>query len=120
MSRAGNHYAEVRKSGRNYRVYYLDELILQCDRALSLEEHHYGSDFPAVIYFPADAVAGLETSETDHSTYCPIKGDASYWSYRDAHNAIWCYRDPLPGVAAIKDHFAFDQAKGFRVTFDSA
>ncbi|MBV9139145.1 MAG: DUF427 domain-containing protein, partial [Hyphomicrobiales bacterium] len=39
------------------------------------------------------------------------KGDASYFSIvvdgQVSENAVWTYENPLPGVAAIKDHLAF-------------
>ncbi len=114
------HYARSELSDLTYRVFYRDELILESNQAVKLEEHYDGTDYPAVIYFPADAVAQLDTLRTERSTYCPIKGDASYWSYRDADNGIWCYENPLPNVELIKNRFAFDQGKGFRVTTGSA
>ena len=120
MDRDKTHYARCEPSSSTYRVYYRDELILESNKAVKLEEHHDGADYPAVIYFPADTLAVLEATRTAHRSFCPIKGDASYWSYRDADNGIWCYEDPLPGVALIENRFTFDQGKGFRVTAESA
>lgn len=109
------HYATTAAADRVYRVFYGDEMILESKRAVLLEEHHDGKDYPAVVYFPADDVAALYAEKTELSTHCPIKGVASYWSFRDAVNGIWCYQDPLPPVKMIRDHFAFDQGKGFEV-----
>jgi uncharacterized protein (DUF427 family) len=43
---------------------------------------------------------------TDHSTHCPFKGDASYWSLRVgdrvAENAVWAYEDPLPDAEWLR------------------
>ena len=48
---------------------------------------------------------------TSHSTHCPFKSDANYYSLkvdgRIAEKAVWTYEDPFPAVAAIKDHLAF-------------
>ena len=48
---------------------------------------------------------------TDHQTYCPFKGEASYWTLRVnggvTENAVWSYEDPLIEVAGIKDYVAF-------------
>lgn len=118
MQRDKPHYARIEESDLVHRVFYRDEQIVETDRALRLEEHYDGKDYPAVVYFPADALEQLATVRTERSTHCPIKGDASYWSYRDADNGIWCYEDPLPQVALIKNRFAFDQNRGFRVTAD--
>jgi len=42
---------------------------------------------------------------TDHSTRCPWKGEASYWSVRVgehvAENAVWGYLDPIDGAPPI-------------------
>ena len=48
---------------------------------------------------------------TSHSSYCPFKGDASYFSIPSggvrSTNAVWAYETPYPAVAEIKDHVAF-------------
>ena len=48
---------------------------------------------------------------SERTTYCPYKGDASYYSIpgddERGINAVWFYADPYPAVAAIKDHVAF-------------
>ena len=48
---------------------------------------------------------------SSHETYCPYKGDASYYSLRDdersADDAVWTYRTPYDAVAEIADHVAF-------------
>jgi uncharacterized protein (DUF427 family) len=51
-------------------------------------------------------------SRTDHTTYCPFKGDCSYYSLpgdddERGLNAVWTYEAPFPAVAAIKDYLAF-------------
>jgi uncharacterized protein (DUF427 family) len=48
---------------------------------------------------------------SDHTSYCPYKGEASYYSVMPGGersvNAIWTYETPYPSVVAIKDHVAF-------------
>ena len=48
---------------------------------------------------------------TEHHTYCPYKGTASYWSIavgdRLSENAVWAYPEPFDEVAALKDYVAF-------------
>ena len=50
-------------------------------------------------------------TRTDHVTYCPYKGDCSYFSIplggARSINAVWSYGMPYPAVSAIKDHLAF-------------
>src|ERR1700721_4262730 len=73
--------------------------------ALRLAEASY----PAAFYIPrADAdMAALVRS--DHHTYCPYKGECSYFSIPGERgtNVVWSYEAPYPAVAAIKDHLAF-------------
>ena len=50
-------------------------------------------------------------ARTAHTTYCPFKGDCSYYSLAEGgeggENAVWTYEAPFDAVAAIKDHLAF-------------
>ena len=47
-------------------------------------------------------------ARTTHSTHCPFKGDASYYSLKGgAENAAWSYESPYDEMAAIKGHLAF-------------
>jgi uncharacterized protein (DUF427 family) len=52
-----------------------------------------------------------QLARTDRTTYCPYKGDATYFSIpvggERAGNAVWTYETPYPAVADIKDHLAF-------------
>ena len=114
MSESPAHYATTRPAGRKYRVIYAGRAIVESDAAIELREHYAGRDYDPVIYFPAAAIAGLDTSASARTTRCPIKGEASYLNLGDVADAIWCYREPLAGVAAIEDHYAFDPGKGFR------
>ena len=115
MAEESGHYAKTRASDQAYQVFFNGQLILESSRVVLLDEHYNGKDFPAVVYFPKADIDSLETTDSDLSTYCPIKGDASYRNYQDIDNGIWCYREPVEAVSQIKNHFAFDQGKGFQV-----
>jgi uncharacterized protein (DUF427 family) len=83
------------------------EVVADTAGALVLREASY----PAVYYVPrADAAMDL-LEATDHSTHCPYKGDASYFTIsaggRHAANAVWSYEQPYPAVMAIRDYLAF-------------
>ena len=75
--------------------------------ALTLRE----STYPAVQYIPLKDVDMSLLEPTDHSTYCPYKGDCAYYSIPiggdKSVNAVWTYEVPFAAVAEIKDHFAF-------------
>ena len=75
--------------------------------ALTLRE----STYPPVQYIPLKDVDMSLLERTDHSTYCPYKGDCVYYSIPlggdKSVNAVWIYEVPFAAVAEIKDHFAF-------------
>jgi uncharacterized protein (DUF427 family) len=82
-------------------------VIADSKKALTLREGSY----PAVLYIPRADVDLSLLERTEHSTYCPYKGDCAYYSIplggmRSA-NAVWTYEVPLAAVAEIKDHLAF-------------
>lgn len=88
------------------------ELIADTTSALGLQE----ASLPLVQYIPLADVVAERLTPTDTSTYCPFKGDASYYSVTTSagdtvQDAIWTYRQPYPAVAAIAGHVAFYSSK---------
>ncbi len=82
-------------------------LIADTREALILQEASY----PPVQYIPRKDVDMNLLQRTDHSSYCPFKGDASYYSIPSGGdksvNAVWSYENPYPAVSQIKDYVAF-------------
>jgi uncharacterized protein (DUF427 family) len=76
-------------------------------RALTLQE----ADYEPVAYIPLEDVDRSLLEPTDHSSYCPFKGDANYYSVpaggERSANAVWEYRSPYPAVDQIAGHVAF-------------
>jgi uncharacterized protein (DUF427 family) len=83
------------------------QVVADTRDALTLQE----STYPAVQYIPRKDVDMSLLERTDHSTYCPYKGECSYYSIpaggNKSINAVWSYETPYPAVAEIKDHLAF-------------
>jgi uncharacterized protein (DUF427 family) len=75
--------------------------------ALTLREASY----PPVQYVPREDVDMALLARTDRVTYCPYKGDCSYFSIpaggERAVNAVWTYESPYPAVDVIKEYVAF-------------
>ena len=75
--------------------------------ALTLREASY----PPVQYIPRKDVDMSLLQRSDHTSHCPYKGEASYYSIpgggERSRNAIWTYETPNPAVANIRDHMAF-------------
>jgi uncharacterized protein (DUF427 family) len=69
------------------------------------------ADYPAVRYIPLTDVDRTLLAPSDASTYCPYKGDASYWSITAdpdrGEDAVWFYDQPHAAVQEIRDHVAF-------------
>jgi uncharacterized protein (DUF427 family) len=84
-----------------------ERTVADTTSALTLQEASY----PAVQYVPLADVDQSVLERTDHATYCPYKGDASYYSLiadGETHdNAVWTYETPYDAVAPIAGHVAF-------------
>jgi len=80
-------------------------VVADSRRALALREASY----PPVLYVPRDDADLSLLERTDHTTHCPYKGDAAYYSIPGGggRNAVWTYEAPHHAVAPIKDHLAF-------------
>ena len=81
--------------------------VAESTRALRLEEKGY----PPVYYLPrTDADMSLLVRTTQY-TYCPYKGDCTYYSIpvggAKSEYAVWTYEKPYEAVADIKEHLAF-------------
>src|SRR4051794_10551739 len=84
-----------------------ERTIADTTSALTLQEASY----PAVQYLPLADVDATVLERTDRATYCPYKGDASYYSLvadgETRDNAVWTYETPYDAVAPIAGHVAF-------------
>jgi uncharacterized protein (DUF427 family) len=89
------------------RVRIQDHVIGASDRALVLKE----ADYPPVFYIPREDVESAFLSKTAHTSHCPYKGDASYYSLfingALVENAAWSYEQPYPAMEAIRGMLAF-------------
>ena len=102
-----DHPITIEHNGQRVVVKVAGKVIADSRDALALKEASY----PVVQYIPRKDVDMSLLERTDHTTYCPYKGDCSYYSIplggaRTA-NAVWTYEAPYAAVAEIKDHVAF-------------
>ena len=100
------------------RVKVAGKTIAESTRALRLEEKGY----PPVYYLPrGDADISMLVRTTKY-TYCPYKGDCTYYSIpiggTKSEYAVWTYETPHESMATIKEYLAFDPARvdGIEVT----
>jgi len=102
------HPITIRPTGSQVTVRVDGTVVAQTDAALSLAEASY----PVVQYIPLADVNQSLLDRTTTQTYCPYKGDASYYTVSipdggTQTDLIWTYEHPYPSVAEIAGHVAF-------------
>jgi uncharacterized protein (DUF427 family) len=82
-------------------------VIADTRAALTLREASY----PPVQYIPRRDVDMSALTRSSHTTYCPYKGDAAYYSIpvggSRSIDAVWTYETPFEATAQIKEYVAF-------------
>jgi uncharacterized protein (DUF427 family) len=102
-----NHPISIERNPARVAVSVAGRVIADTNDALTLRE----ADYPPVQYIPREDVDLAQLKRTDHATYCPYKGDCTYYSVpiggKESINAVWTYENPYPAVAQIKGYVAF-------------
>jgi uncharacterized protein (DUF427 family) len=102
-----NHPITITSNHNRVVVTVAGKVVADTRNALTLQEASY----PPVQYVPLSDVDASALQRTDTESYCPYKGDASYYSVQvgddRAVDAVWEYRQPYAPVAEIKGHVAF-------------
>ena len=102
-----DHPITVEPTAKHVTVRVNGEVVAETDDALTLQE----STYPPVQYIPIRDVVATVLSSSDTTTYCPFKGDATYYHVTTAsgdtvEDAIWTYEQPYPAVGDIAKHVA--------------
>jgi uncharacterized protein (DUF427 family) len=102
-----DHPITIEPATERVRVTFNGKVVADSRRALVLREAAY----KPVFYIPRDDAQMALFEHTAHSTHCPYKGDASYYTIkvdgRTAENAIWSYETPFPAMRQIAGRLAF-------------
>ncbi len=103
-----DHPITIESSPAHVVVRHGAAVIAETDHALELREASY----QPVLYVPVADVDPRVLRDSDLHTWCPYKGEASYYDIADERepilaDTVWYYPDPSPAVAEIKDHVAF-------------
>jgi uncharacterized protein (DUF427 family) len=102
-----DHPISIQRNPARVVVSVAGHVIAETRNALTLRE----SDYSPVQYIPPEDVDFSQLERTDHASYCPYKGECSYYSVpaggEKSVNAVWTYEDPYPAVAQIKRQVAF-------------
>ena len=102
-----DHPITLEPTGTRVTVTLGGRVVADTQDALTLREASY----PPVQYVPLADVDPAVLEPSDHTSYCPYKGTASYYSLKVGDNvapaAVWTYVEPHEAVAQVKDHVAF-------------
>ena len=101
------HPISIETNPNRIAVSVAGRVIADTRRALTLREAKY----PAVHYIPREDAAMTLLIRTNHTTYCPYKGDCSYYSVPiggvRSVDAVWTYETPFEAMKQIKEYVAF-------------
>ncbi len=102
-----NHKVELSAPSVGVTVRLSGVEIAKSNAAVRLDEDRC----PIRYYVPKGDVDMGKLTPTDHSTYCPYKGTARYWSVDTgsvrAENSAWAYDDPYEECLPIKEFISF-------------
>ena len=110
-----DHRVDLVPEGRRVRVIFAGAVIADSTAALRVEETGHGP----VHYLPEKDVHIDLLRPTAHHTYCPFKGNCSYWTIavdgKQAENAVWGYREPYDEASGLAAHYAFYNSRVDRI-----
>ena len=102
---------EIHAAGSAFRAVCAGLVLAHSARALVMQEARY----PQVVYFPREDVDLSLIERSNTTSWCPYKGEASYFSLKanDAAcvaaiaDVAWSYETPLP---AMQENAGYDMA----------
>lgn len=104
------HYAVIDAYPRKLTLKYNGEIIVESKNALILKEVGK-SVYNPIFYFPKKDILTNLIVESYRKSYCPIKGDATYWNFKENQTSdylAWSYEKALPRTKKIEGYIAFD------------
>ena len=103
------HRVDLLPETRRVRVTFAGQIVADTTTAVRCEE----TGHEPVHYIPEQDMRLELMRPTDHKTYCPFKGDCSYWTLevdggkQRSENAVWGYRAPYDEAKGLAGHYAF-------------
>lgn len=97
---------DVRRKRNLVRVTHEGHVVAETTASLLVDEQDHG----LVFYIPQDDVRFDLLAPVQHTSRCPFKGTARYWSFaNESASVAWEYHDPFPEVALLRGHIGFRQ-----------
>ena len=109
FSKYPDYRVDLEPNSQRIHVSLAGETLADSTQTLTVRETKHDP----VVYFPKQDVRFDLLEGTQHTTFCPFKGDASYWTarVRDGQlvedNVVWGYADPFDEVAKLKGYVSF-------------
>ncbi len=109
------HRVDLLPETRRVRVTFAGQIVADTNAAVRCEE----TGHEPVHYIPEKDMRLELMRPTDHKTYCPFKGDCSYWTIevenggnkQQSENAVWGYRVPYDEANGLAGHYAFYKSR---------
>lgn len=91
---------------RRVRAVFGGATVVDTEAGMLLHE----SGLLPALYIPIAEIRSDLLTKTEHTTHCPYKGDASYWTItangHSSENAVWGYEAPVESAAFIHGYMA--------------
>ena len=100
------HRVDARESSRAVRTFLGDQLLAETREPMFV----YETMLPVRTYYPRIDVDWDALTPSLHTSVCPYKGTANYWSVTDrpeGTNLAWSYEKVLPDSVQLKDRVSF-------------
>ena len=101
------HTIIIEKTSIQKRIIWSGITVAESNECLIL----YEKSHDPVYYFPPYNVKEEYFTRTTLATYCPYKGDATYWNLsctnKKSNNCVWAYPKPMQNVLSIENYFSF-------------
>ena len=103
----GKYGLEITQSSSLHQLIVNEAVIAASDRAITVREQNLFD----VLYIPKSDILVPLTRMKGQSSYCPFKGQATYWRFaangKDCDKAAWSYETPYDEILPIRGHVAF-------------
>ena len=106
------HFMRIKPAGRRVVIWRDGEMLAESIEAVRVLE--VGKDlYDPVLYLPAADVTPRLRRNAEHSSHCPLKGDAVYFDLVDADGAVqvakiaWSYPEPFGFASDLAGRIAF-------------
>ena len=112
------HRVDIQSSTAKVEVEFAGCVIASTHNPLRVDESRH----EVVFYLPRSDVRMDLLTATRHTSYCPFKGTARYWTIkveeRRAENAVWAYDEPYDEALPLRGYVAFYSDRVDRIVID--